>query len=248
MRGVHAVVAGLLTMASAVPAQAQSVVDAQRIFGGEWNCTVAGGVPRQRTFTALDRARSARGPFEFFGVADSALANGNREEWIEHWTSGSGGTIRIEAPEGTGTAAAIGSPIRVTGRSFDDTAPFTLTYTSAETTLHRVATIGNKVVDDERCMRLPAPPAMACATPNVPARTVHAAQPAYVYQRKTALVQVRVVLDAHSRLLWSDVQSSTNPALDAIALQAANESTYQTAIVNCRPAVAEYIFSVQFGS
>ena len=234
-------------LASSAPAEAQPVVDAQRIFGGEWSCAVAGRAARQRTFTALDSSRSGRGRFEFFGIAEGTLPNGEHEESIEHWTGGPNGTIRIEAPEGTGTAPAIGSSIRVTGRSFDATAPFTLTYTNDGTELRRLATIGEKVVDDERCARVPTAPPSACATPNVPARTVHAAQPPYVYQRKDAVVQVRVVLDAHSRLLWSDVQSSTNPALDEFALQAANESTFQTAIVNCRPVVADYIFSVMFG-
>src|SRR5438270_598696 len=71
------------------------------------------------------------------------------------------------------------------------------------------------VIDEERCTREPEPAATACPQPNVPATVVHAAEPQYpaaaYAKRAKGVVQVRVVLDDRSRVLWADVEHSDEP-------------------------------------
>jgi hypothetical protein len=54
------------------------------------------------------------------------------------------------------------------------------------------------------------------------------------------------VLDDRSRVLWADIIRSAWPLFNSAAVQAARGSTFQTAIINCRPIASDYVFSVDF--
>jgi outer membrane biosynthesis protein TonB len=77
-----------------------------------------------------------------------------------------------------------------------------------------------------------------------------AAEPFYPAQalatHAEGVVQVLVVLDDRSRVVWTEVQSSPSVLLNDEAVRSARSSTYRGAIHNCRPVPATYIFSVDF--
>jgi hypothetical protein len=93
------------------------------------------------------------------------------------------------------------------------------------------------------------PPADACIADRYPATTLEPAMvngrfiPANAYP---GLVQVVVSLNERSEVVKVRLQSSTNAALNGPALAAARASKFRTAIVNCKPIAADYIFSVTF--
>jgi hypothetical protein len=220
---------------------------------GHWRCTGAGIPVTERSFYTVGPF-SSKTKWETFSAADRTTANGP-ERAFEHITETPDGTVRVEAVEGNGTLAAQSAAAewRFTGRSFDDEAPFTLTYSRDGESLHRVATRGTATVDDERCARIPDPPPVAnCAQPNVPARTVHAVEPDTPYEawvkQVHGTVLIRVVLDERSQVLWVDTLKSPDPTLTRSAELAARDSTYQTEIRNCRPIAAWYVFSVEYSS
>jgi hypothetical protein len=94
------------------------------------------------------------------------------------------------------------------------------------------------------------PAADACIVDTYPAATLEAAQvngrfiPANAYP---GVVYVVVSLNERSEVVNVRVQSSTNPALNGPALDAARASKFRTEIVNCKPVAGDYIFSVSFG-
>jgi hypothetical protein len=101
----------------------------------------------------------------------------------------------------------------------------------------------------ERCTRGSTPPAAdACIAKFYPATTLEAGtQDAF---GSTSLgggtVYVVVSLDAGSRIVATRVQSSPNPQLNQLALAQTRRSRFRTAIVNCKPVAADYIFGVTF--
>ena len=105
----------------------------------------------------------------------------------------------------------------------------------------------------------PAPPTpqptrtpQSCARPNVAASTIHAVEPdtpsLAQQQGIQGTVQVVVSLNESSRVTGTHVQSSPSAVLNAAALSAARQSTFQTEIRDCKPIAADYIFSVEFTS
>jgi TonB family protein len=90
----------------------------------------------------------------------------------------------------------------------------------------------------------------ACERPNVAATTLRVAEPDTPEQAQregiSGTVQVVVSLDANSHVRGTRIGSSPSTVLNAAALAAARESTFQTEIRNCRPVAADYIFSVDF--
>jgi TonB family protein len=217
---------------------------------GHWRCTGSAIPVTERSFYTVGpwAARTVR---EIFSAADRTLPNGTPVTDFERIAETPDGTIRVESVDGSGTLSApTATQWRFTGRSFDDAAPFTLTYSLEGSTLHRVATRGASTVDDERCTREPVAPVATCANPNVAARTVHADEPEYpdeaVPKRASGTVYVRVVLDDRSRVLWADVMQSPDPSLDRSALITARDATYQTAVRDCRPIAAVYVFGVEY--
>jgi len=219
---------------------------------GHWRCAGTGIPATERSFfTFVPRPPVKRTAREIFASADRTERDGRPSTSFEHMIELPDQSLQVEAVEGNGMTAPHASfPLRFTGRSFDDAAPFTLTYDLAGTSLHRVATRGDTVIDEERCTREPEPAATACPQPNVPATVVHAAEPQYpaaaYAKRAKGVVQVRVVLDDRSRVLWADVEHSDEPMFNDSARGAARDTTYRTAIQNCRPIPSVYIFTVDY--
>ena len=225
--------------------------DSLSSLGGHWRCTVVGGRPAERSyFGVTGKIAPNAGRREVFGREDTTEADGAPSTSFERIVE-SGGSVTISSVEGKGTASSGASPLRFAGRTYDDTAPMELTYAVTGDTMRRTATGGAATVDDETCTREPeTPPVAACAQPNVPARTVSALEPDTPYEAYVAkvkgLVQVRIVLDDRSRVLWADVIRSASPLFNSSAIQAARGSTFRTAVVNCRSVPAEYVFSVDY--
>lgn len=243
--------AALLAVFSLVPPAARGAQDVSSL-DGHWRCTGPNLPPTERSFFTLGSARWKQLDREVFGGADWSDRAGEPVRTFEHISERVDHSLEIEAVEGHGTAGPPHSlPLRFTGRTQDEAAAFTLTYDLDGTSLHRVATRDGAVVDDERCTREPDPAPASCPQPNVPAAVVKAAEPDYPPEafptRAKGLVQVRVVLDDRSRVLWTDIQSSTNPVFDESARAAARDTTYRTEIRNCHPIAAGYIFTVEYG-
>ncbi|GEM_PF-6293288 len=93
-------------------------------------------------------------------------------------------------------------------------------------------------------------PAPRCAVPNVPGKTLRAAQPPDPEPggptAAAGTVLVIVALDASSHLTSVKVQSSPGARLNGPALDAARHSAFQTAIRNCAPVAGSFIFGVTF--
>ena len=98
----------------------------------------------------------------------------------------------------------------------------------------------------------PTPTPRACARPNVPPSTVRAVEPdmpAMAQQQGiTGDVTVDVSLDEASHIVGANVESSPSKILNAAALSAARQSTFQTEIRDCKPIAATYRFVVTFAS
>jgi hypothetical protein len=93
------------------------------------------------------------------------------------------------------------------------------------------------------------PPPDACIVPKYPARTLEAAPVNGRFIPRSAypgLVQIIISLNERSEVVGARVQSSTSDVLNGPALAAARASTFRTAIVNCKPVAADYVFSVIF--
>lgn len=102
----------------------------------------------------------------------------------------------------------------------------------------------------ERCTRGATPPGPdACIAKSYPATTLQAAPPdAFIPPNlPSGTVQVVVSLDSSSRVVGARVQSSENAQLNPYALSQTRRSTFRTVIIDCKPAAADYIFSVSFG-
>ena len=99
----------------------------------------------------------------------------------------------------------------------------------------------------------PTPTPLACANPNVPAKTINTVQPdtpsLAQQQGISGEVTVLVSLDENSKLVGlPTVQKSPSALLNKAAIDAARQTTYQTEIRNCKPIAATYRFIVEFTS
>ncbi len=56
------------------------------------------------------------------------------------------------------------------------------------------------------------------------------------------------MLDDRSRVLWTDIVKTDNALFDSVSIRAARETTYRTAVRNCRPVAASYVFGVEFSA
>lgn len=221
-------------------------------LGGHWRCTVTGGRPAERSyFVVTGKVGPTAGQRELFGRQDTTEPDGAPNTSFERIAENAGGAVTILAVEGTGTGESAASSLRFAGRAYDGNATMEIAYTVTGDAMRRTAKRGSATVDDESCTREPEPaPVPACARPDVHATLVRVVEPftppeAYAAKAK-GVVQVRIVLDDRSRVLWADVVSSASPLLNSTAVQTARGATYQTAIVNCRQIPSEYIFSVDF--
>jgi TonB family protein len=93
---------------------------------------------------------------------------------------------------------------------------------------------------------------LACARPNVPAQAIHAVTPDVPpmaqQQGIFGTVQVIVSLDPQSRVVGTRIQSSPSAILNAAALSAARQSTFQTEIRDCVPIAADFVYTVTFAN
>lgn len=96
----------------------------------------------------------------------------------------------------------------------------------------------------------PTPTAPACVRPNVGPSIVHAVRgvvsPMAEQQRLYGRVDVVVSLDADSRIVGARILRTPAGVLNQSAIEAARASSFQTAIVNCRPIASDVIYSVDF--
>ncbi|MBV8643561.1 MAG: TonB family protein, partial [Candidatus Eremiobacteraeota bacterium] len=230
----------LLSTTALSPAAAAE--DTLHALQGHWHCTGTGVRPTERSFfdvRSLDPEHPDR--YEVFSAVDSTDAKAVPYTAVERIVVYEDHAAQIESTEGSGTAQSTSAfPIRFTGRTFDDRTTLTISYSIDDATLHRTVTNGTTVADDETCTRDPEKAVdPTCPRPNVPARTTHVGELPYpadaTATRAQGIVTVRVVLDDRSRVLWADVLSSASPTFNDAAVQAARDTTYQTAIRGCRP-------------
>lgn len=219
---------------------------------GHWQCSGANIPPTERSYFTLGSGSAGQHAIrEIFGTADRTERNGMPSTSFEHMVELGDHSLSIDSVDGSGhTFPNAHFPLRFSGRSVDGAAPFTLTYELDGATLHRIATRGNAVADDERCTREPEPAPTACPRPNLPPVVIKAAEPDYpaaaIPTRVRGTVQVRVILDDRSRVLWADIQSTADPVLNDSARLSARDSTYRTEVRDCRPRAAVYMFAVQY--
>lgn len=101
----------------------------------------------------------------------------------------------------------------------------------------------------ERCTpgKTPPPPD-ACIAKSYPATTLETGTPdAFgTVNLGGGTVYVVVSLDESSRIVATRIQSSPNPELNMLALAQTRRSKFRTAIIDCKPIAADYIFGVSF--
>ncbi len=213
---------------------------------GHWRCTGSSGAVERSL-----RGTATGGEAEFFARGDEVLASGDTETSWEHAVRHPGETVlRAETPDGTGSADLGATALRITGSAYAGGTPIALTYALRDDgTLLRTFSSG-AATDAETCIREPAPVAVTCAEPNVAATTLHAVQPyptteAYS-QGVHGTVVLRLVLDDRSSVLWVDVIRSPSALLNENSVRAVRESTFRTAIRDCKPVAAEFVFTVEY--
>lgn len=90
-------------------------------------------------------------------------------------------------------------------------------------------------------------PIAGCAKPNEPPKTLSAAN---VFTPPGAVgsadVEIRIALDAQSKLVNASIYASTDPTYNDAALRAATASRFATEVVGCQPKPAAYRFIVVF--
>lgn len=93
----------------------------------------------------------------------------------------------------------------------------------------------------QRCMDRDVTPAIAATA--APVEIPPEARAAKV----NGTAAIRVQLDPQGRITSASVaQSSGNAGLDAVAMEMARGATYTPALVKCKPAAADYTFTVKF--
>jgi hypothetical protein len=159
--------------------------------------------------------------------------------------------IHAATLEGVSAGTNIGeATLEFLGTDETNDKAFTLTYTVDGNVLRRTADEAG-TTNDERCTA--EPPVVTpqpCTARDRPARTLVAADPPFVKDvylgRVAGVVQVAVTLDDRSDLVSAKIYSSPSALLNAAALEAARDTSYQTAVHNCRAVAQTYIFSVAF--
>lgn len=254
MRSVNRVITIVVLAVSLVALAAGRVTaESPPSLHGHWHCSGANLPSTERSYFTLGPGSPGQHPIrEIFGTADRTERSGMPSTSFEHMVELGDHSLSIESIDGSGfTPPNAAFPLRFSGRSTDGAATFTLMYELDGAALHRIAMRGNVVVDDERCTRESEPAPTACPRPNAPATLIKAVEPSYpaaaVPKRAKGTVQVRVVLDDRSRVLWADIQSSPDPVFNDSARLSARDSTYRTEVRDCRPQAAVYIFSVDYG-
>ncbi|MBV8581699.1 MAG: hypothetical protein JOZ86_13820, partial [Candidatus Eremiobacteraeota bacterium] len=131
----------LLSTTALSPAAAAE--DTLHALQGHWHCTGTGVRPTERSFFDVSELPKRPALHEIFSAADSTDASGVPYTSFERIREGDDNTAQIESSEGSGsTSTTSASPIRFTGRTFDDSATLTISYQVDDATLRRTVTNG----------------------------------------------------------------------------------------------------------
>ena len=252
IRALSRLLAGaLLPLATmAVVPDSQSVQpDRAWGFAQQWSCrSVEGAIVRQtgvRDGASITVSEDVERDGKHSSFEDHYVYDATQQRWnVDSGLGGVAGTASrwtddawtVEAPN------ANGAPRRMT----DEVLPggdFRRTFASLS---------GSRWVpySVERCTAGDTPPpADACIAKQYPAATLeagHVMSRAFYQPGATGTVLVIVSLDENSHIAGTRIFRSPDPALNQPALAATRASRFRTAIVNCKPIKADYIFSVDF--
>lgn len=231
-------------------ATASAADDPLAPLAGRWRCTTIDGRFADRSYFLHEAAFGPRaGSKEVYGRDDFTDASGAARTATERISENGPGAV-VESTEGTAAASALSLPLTFSSQVQNQ--PFSLTYTVSGNTMERTVSRGNATVADDRCVRQPDPaPPAGCTAQPVLTSVVRQANPIYpkaaLDAKARGTVNVRVIMDDQSRVLWTEVIDSSSPLLTDAALQAARDSTYRTMTVNCAPIPSEEKFTVSFG-
>lgn len=156
---------------------------------------------------------------------------------------GKGGAL----PSAAGTVAPLSATDQAAGRAFAQ--QFLSSYAQRSGT-HVSLPVATNIPLPAGTAEPASPATTACTTPNSPARAVRTIQPTTPTNARqlniSGEVFVTVTLDAQSRVVSAAIAKSPNALLDDAALAAARASTFQTAVVNCKPVGGSFSFLVDF--
>lgn len=221
-------------------------------LAGEWTCVSGYHEGGRLTFqadrdgmvsthTSLDRARDS-------AITTHFIRNAGGGWTIERRTAFA--TYRGTAPAWTEAVWPIAAEITFAGRG-QTPSPRTERYELLDSGALRLTALGTGgyVTSAELCTRGTAvPDASVCVTPNLPARTLFAAEPdiTLISRRVSGTVLVLVSIDADSNVSGARVLRTDSALLNASALDAARRSRFQTVIKDCKAIPGDYVFSVNY--
>lgn len=252
-------VALLLAVACAAPLPSQAAGEPDPILqrlDGYWNCTDAHGVTSTRAYVAMfgGPRRAAGEPRDNVYGREDGIAGGRP---VTSWEriSKTGSSYSIESSDGSAANSVITanmlrfSATGASGKQLDIVYAF-----SGDDALDRTVSFASTTESSEHCTRQPIVQTAAptCDEPNRPGTTVTPAAPPnppvgdWATAPAVVDVDVHVVLDDRSQLVWADVYRSNWDRFDREAIEAARWSTFRTALHDCKPVAQEFAFIVTF--
>lgn len=245
-------------MAAAPSPLPSSAIEADHVFGlaRTWTCrAVDGSILREtgrRDGDLLDVAGDVQSPAGAHYVLDDRFtfdrATGT---WAVHLRGGSPGAAQGTAPQWTGavwefmTHRTQGPDQRVRYELLSD-GDVRLTTAEPAAALSAVW----RPTGAELCAPgAEPPPADACVAENFPGFTIEAAQPAIPVPPRLQHGRILVIvsLDADSDVVATRILSSPQEAFNVYALDAVRRSIFHTAIRNCKPVAADFVFIIDLG-
>lgn len=245
-------------MAATPPPLPSSAVKADHVLGlaGTWTCrAVDGSILRQtgrRDGDLLDVASDVQSPAgAHFVVDDRFTFDRSAGTWAVRLRGGSPGAAQGTAPPWTGavwefmTHRTEGPDQRVRYELLPD-GDVRLTTAEPAAALSAVW----RPTGAELCAPgAEPPPADACVAENFPGVTIEAVRPAIPAPPRLQHGRILVIvsLDEHSDVVAVRIHSSPQEAFNVYALDAARRSIFQTAIRNCKPVAADFVFVIDLG-
>jgi len=251
LRRVAACALALLGVLGAAPAPpaVSPATDLVNALAGTWSCRTVEGVIVHQTGTRQG---------DTIVVSDDVERNGKHSAYEDRYAFDPA-LSRWHVETGLGGFSGAASPWTsglwiVQGRNRDDVAVRMTDEMLPGGDLRRTFAYQNGTgwfpYSVERCTPGATPPAAdACIAQRYPATTLEAAlaKPWLVPpMAPSGRVVVLVSLDEHSRIVGTKVLRTPSPELNMAALQAVRDSRFRTAIVDCKPIAADYIFTVDF--
>ena len=251
--GVALVLAAVCVVGTRLPATAQSAPSVLERLNGYWDCVDARGVKGVRAYAAfVDGSRAPNDTRDnVYGREDQTVRDVPVTSW-EH-IAGDGSRYTIESMDGNAsTESPTPNGMRFVGLD-PDGKPLTIAYAFTNDDRFERTVDVSGTTSGERCVRQPAPaqPSATCDQPDQPGRTVKEA-PApttdddWIGAPATADVDIRVVLDDRSQVLWAEVVRSGWTKFNSAAVDSARATVFQTSIHACRPRAAQFLFEVTF--